>query len=228
MHHRSTRFAAPLLALMVTLLIAGPPPATAQTSSSTDPFAYCAAVGTIDAPDARYTGAAMPESVARALQTASQDAANVPLAQLMQDSVWRCMDGSLYACTVGANLPCQDKANTSQTPSPEMTQYCQANPSGDIPAVVTGNTTIYEWSCENGVATRGNQFWLVDARGFIANLWYQLGQPVLPATGGAAGGATSVTMLLVIAGSVALLGLAVRAAGTLRLAPARARRHRRA
>jgi hypothetical protein len=40
-------------------------PPACSASESTDPFAYCATVGTIDMPDARYTGPQMPDAVVR-------------------------------------------------------------------------------------------------------------------------------------------------------------------
>src|SRR5687767_2342484 len=70
-----------------------------------DPFAYCAAVGTIDPPDARYTGPALPEAVARGLQAALGLPARSRGEPLPGDWTWRCMDGEVYACAVGANLP---------------------------------------------------------------------------------------------------------------------------
>ncbi len=146
---------------------------SASTGNFTDPFAYCAAVGTIDAPDARYTGAKMPASLAQGLQKAL--GGNVDLAFLSRSSVWRCMDGKVYACTVGANLPCESKANTDKTPTADMKDYCQANPSSDfIPMVVTGHDTIYEWKCVNGVPTIAKQTAQVDAQGFLSNIWYQI------------------------------------------------------
>jgi hypothetical protein len=36
-------------------------PGSGQPATFTDPFAYCAALGTIDAPDSRYTGPKVPE-----------------------------------------------------------------------------------------------------------------------------------------------------------------------
>jgi len=67
-----------------------------------DPFAYCAAIGTIDEPDARYVGPKVPEVIAKGLMKgASPDA---PLDLFIQNSFWRCMDGKVYGCFVGANL----------------------------------------------------------------------------------------------------------------------------
>ena len=191
--------------------------ATAQGTTYTDPFAYCAAVGTIDAPDARYVGSKVPESIARGLRAATQSAPDRPLALFVNASFWRCMDGQVYACWVGANLPCWEQANTSQTPTADMTNYCQANPNADgIPGYVTSSATVYAWSCKNGVATPGRQVWQVDARGFIANIWYALspqgtaGTQTLPRTGGAGIVGDRMGALVVLGALVALLGLLVR------------------
>lgn len=40
----------------------------AAKTTYTNPFAYCAAVGNIDVPDARYTGEKVPMVIARGLQ----------------------------------------------------------------------------------------------------------------------------------------------------------------
>jgi hypothetical protein len=188
----------------------------AQGTTYSDPFAYCAAVGTIDAPDARYSGPSVPDEVARGLRTATQAPPDAPLDQFRSGSFWRCMDGKVYACTVGANLPCQEQANTSQAPTAAMTNYCRTNPNGDIPAFVTGRATIYAWSCANGVATSGRQVAQVDDRGFLANIWYAIstqGAPetqILPGTGGASTFGGRILILLVLGVMAALLGVVAR------------------
>jgi hypothetical protein len=120
-------------AAVVTALLAGalaPPGATAEQRFD-DPFAYCAAVGTIDAPDARYAGPSVPEAIARGLQTALGMPEGAPPAPLREHSIWRCMAGKVYACTFGANLPCQEKADTGRSPTPAMTAFCQDAPDAD-------------------------------------------------------------------------------------------------
>ncbi len=208
-----------LVVLLVMVMLAEKNAMTskAQGSTYTDPFAYCAAVGTIDAPDARYTGPQVPDAVVQGLEAALQRPADTAPGELRTGSSWRCMDGNVYACWVGANLPCQEKANTSQTPTADMTNYCQANPNADgIPGYVTSSATVYTWSCKNGVATPGRQFWQVDVRGFIANIWYALspqaaaGLQTLPTTGGASGFAASTTLLVVLGTGAVLLGLVFR------------------
>jgi hypothetical protein len=146
----------------------------AQSATYADPFAYCAAVGTVDAPGAEYTGPQVPEDLAQGLQRAL-DAPDTPLEMLQNGSVWRCVDGRVYACFVGANLPCEAKANTNQTPTQEEVEFCQANPDSDfIPAVVTGRETVYEWRCRAGAPEIVRQVSEVDAQGFIADIWYAI------------------------------------------------------
>ncbi len=140
----------------------------------TDPFAYCAAVGNMDAPDARYSGAQVPEVLARGLQKAL-NAPDTPLEVLINGSFWRCMDGKVYACFVGANLPCQAKANTDRTPTQAENDFCQQNVNADfIPMVVTGRETVYEWRCKDGVPEIARQFAQPDARGFLPDIWYEI------------------------------------------------------
>jgi hypothetical protein len=95
------------------------------------------------------------------------------------------MDGSVYACFVGANLPCDAKANTDKTPTQEEIDYCQQNPNSDfIPAAVTGRETVYKWSCVNGAPNIVKQIFYPDAQGFLSEFWYEISP-------NAASGATS-------------------------------------
>jgi hypothetical protein len=150
------------------------PEAAATAASYDDPFAYCAAVGTVDAPGADYTGSQAPESVALGLRQA-MDAPDTPLEMLQNGLFWRCMDGQVYACFVGANLPCEARANTDRTPTQEETDFCQQNPDSDfIPAVVTGRETVYEWRCTEGTPEIVQQVFHADAQGFLSEFWYQI------------------------------------------------------
>jgi hypothetical protein len=127
----------------------------ATTTSFTDPFAYCAAVGTVDAPDSRYAGPRVPKAIARGLKKAFATPPTAPLTPFLKNSFWRCMDGKVYACTVGANLPCQEKADTSRTPTSAMAEFCRDNSEADnIPAFVTGRATVYTWRCTRGTLRR--------------------------------------------------------------------------
>jgi hypothetical protein len=148
--------------------------ANSASASYADPFAYCAAVGTIDAPGDTYTGPQVPPSVAQGLQTAL-NAPDTPLSVLETGSSWRCMDGDVYACFVGANLPCDAKANTDRTPTQEEIEFCQQNPASDfVPAVVTGRETVFAWRCRDGSPEILNQVFQPDAQGFLSEIWYKI------------------------------------------------------
>ncbi|HTX78090.1 MAG TPA: hypothetical protein VMC62_00405, partial [Longilinea sp.] len=149
-----------------------PSPTSAPVSASTavtytDPFAYCAAVGTIDAPGAGYTGEAVPNDIVTGyLKAANLQNSTEPMDLLKQTTSWRCMGGQVYACNVGANLPCDSQADTSQTPTQAMNDYCTANPDADfIPASVTGHDSIYSWKCVKGTASAFEQVDQPDAAG---------------------------------------------------------------
>ncbi len=151
----------------------GPAP-TQQTFS--DPFAYCAAVGTIDQPDARYTGPAVPDAVINGYKKAAGlEASTMPLEMFQKTTIWRCMTGEVYACNFGANLPCSYKANTDKTPTQAMIDYCQANPDSDfIPMSVTGHSTIYSFHCVKDTPELLDQIEKVDAEGYLEQIWYPI------------------------------------------------------
>jgi len=165
-----------ILAVVMLFLVAGLAACggSPEPASFTDPFAYCAAVGTVDSPGADYTGPAVPEVIALGLQRAF-NAPDTPLEVMQNGSFWRCMDGRVYACFVGANLPCEAKADTDRTPTQEEIDFCQANPASDfIPAAVTGRETVYEWRCSNGTPEIVRELSQPDAQGFISDIWYEI------------------------------------------------------
>ncbi|MGH8072023.1 MAG: hypothetical protein ACRERE_43690 [Candidatus Entotheonellia bacterium] len=154
---------------------ASPAPGAGPQATFSDPFAYCAALGTIDAPDSRYTGPKVPEAVAQGLKKAFGAPADAPLEPFLHNTFWRCMNGQVYACTVGANLPCQERADASRRPTPGMTNFCKDDPQAEvIPAVATGRATVYEWKCIDGVPEVVRQFAQPDARGFLSHIWYAI------------------------------------------------------
>lgn len=166
-----------LLALLgVAGLAAGAPPAAAADAATyADPFDYCAAIGTIDAPDDRYSGPAMPDVLAEELKQASGAPADAPLAPFRDGAHWRCMDGAVYACAVGANLPCMTKADPGQEPSEAMREFCRAQPDAPaIPMVVTGRATIHAWRCARGAPEIDGPPRPIDQAGFLADIWYRL------------------------------------------------------
>jgi hypothetical protein len=152
-----------------------PAPPAPTPAAFTNAFAYCAAVGNVDAPDARFTGAKVPDEVAQALFKTMQTSPSFPIEQFARGTVWRCMGGKVMGCQVGANLPCSEKADISRTPTSGMAEFCTANPASDfIPAAVTGRATVYQWRCTSGAPAIVKQMTEVDAQGFLSTYWYLL------------------------------------------------------
>jgi hypothetical protein len=147
---------------------------SASPATYSDPFAYCAAVGTADSPGLPYTGPKLPDSIVQRMIAQGIVSADAP-PDFQKNAVWRCMDHQVWVCQYGANLPCEDMADTSTVPSSEIQDFCTSNLSADtIPAVVAGRDTVYEWQCSSGKPEIVRQVFQVDPRGFIANFWYQL------------------------------------------------------
>ena len=131
------------------------PPAASTTSSSfSDPLAYCSAVGTIDDPDSRFTGPALPFVIGSALSQTHGG---------LQGPVhWRCEDGAVRACDSRGGPVCE------QTPSVEqMIAFCKQHPGTKrVPAPAGW------WYCKakRPMIPKGQQ-WPVDARGFFPDAW---------------------------------------------------------
>ncbi len=149
---------------------------TDNQTTYTDPFAYCAAVGTVDTPDNRYTGPQISQDIIDGYKKAAGLMSSTePMDMFMKTTIWRCMDHQVYACNFGANLPCDSKANTDKTPTQAMADYCKANPSTNfIPMAVTGHTTIYSWHCVKDSPQLLDQISKADAAGYLAQIWFSI------------------------------------------------------
>ena len=153
-----------------------PQPQPTAPSLYEDPFAYCAAVGTIDKPTERYTGTEMPDAIIQGMIEQEVVSADAPL-EFQRNAVWRCMNNQVWVCHFGANLPCLEKADISQAPTPVLEDFCQENPNAEsIPAVVTGRATVYEWGCKDEKPEVIKQLFNSDTEGYLADFWYELTQ----------------------------------------------------
>jgi hypothetical protein len=155
----------------------------AETTFS-DPFAYCTAVDTVDAPDSRYVGPQVPDRLIDGMKEAGVISDGIPVDIVVSATAWRCFNGEVWACFVGANLPCTAKADTSTTPSPAVVDYCSEQPNSEfIPAAVTGRETVFEWRCADGAPQIVRQVLQPDARGFLSEFWHRV-RPVDPTRSG--------------------------------------------
>lgn len=137
-----------------------------------DPFAYCERVGVDDRLTAapRDSGEPSTEILQPYLRAALELPADVPLPA--GSVFWRCMQGKVYVCAVGANLACGSKADQAKR-NPGAESYCREHPvTTAVPAYATGHTTLYAWRCAEGKAVRGRAIADLDERGFRSDLWH--------------------------------------------------------
>ena len=97
----------------------------------------------------------------------------MPAGQVRRSTLYRCAEGRILICNLGANLPC-GKANASRDLRAADT-WCSGNPGSDfIPMYITGHDRIYRWRCDGAKAATSGEPLAVDRRGFISQYW----QPV--------------------------------------------------
>jgi hypothetical protein len=141
-----------------------------------DPFSYCKCAGTIDAPDKRYKGEKVPDSLISDIKIKMGLAGDVTPDYIRNTTTWRCMDGKVFICMTGANLPCLEKADTRRIPTEAMNDFCKANPDLDyIPAAATGRSTVYEWRCSGTKPVVVKQVSIPDKQGYRSDIWFELG-----------------------------------------------------
>ena len=134
-----------------------------HASPASAPRAYCAKVVNDD----------RVRPVPSSLGPAIKRLFNIGGAYALQTTSYRCADGKVMLCNVGANLAC-GKANLSKS-LPGATAWCKDTPNSDfIPMAATGHDTIYAWRCANGIAVAGASISQVDARGFFVDNWKRL------------------------------------------------------
>jgi len=142
-----------------------------------EPWDYCRGAGTVDAPEAELDPDTTAALVGRVRETFDL-ADDMPADVLEAGTVWRCMDGQVWACAGGANLPCGEKADASRTPSEATREHCREQPDAEVvPAYVTGRATVYSWRCVNGQPEVEGQWSEPDPRGFHAEIWRRVEPP---------------------------------------------------
>lgn len=139
-------------------------------NATTDPFAYCSAIGSIDRPPGGSSPVplALKPFLSRALGL-SADAEFRP-----ERFYWRCMNGIVFVCAIGANIPCAAKADLARR-NVGADKYCRDNPEATfVPAYATGHETLFAWSCSLGHALPGKRMAKLDPRGYRTDFWYEV------------------------------------------------------
>jgi hypothetical protein len=93
--------------------------------------------------------------------------------ELKTQAIFRCVDGKVLVCFIGANLPCA-KMNAARD-NPGADRFCRENRNDDdVPAVATGHDAVYSYRCRNGRAEITGTLWELDERGFAKRLWAEV------------------------------------------------------
>jgi hypothetical protein len=144
-------------------------------AAETGPAAQCAHAGDDDT--VRPYDPALREGVLAAYAHLFPRARVLSEQQLQAGAHIRCMNGRLLACFTGANLPC-GKMNASRD-NQSATAFCATQPDAQVvPAFATGHDSAYLYRCEEGRAEVSGETFLLDGRGFAAELW----APIVSAT----------------------------------------------
>lgn len=149
-----------LACLVISILAAGP-----SFAGQSDPARTCAVHNTDD------TLRGLPPRLVAAARRAF-GLPTAPAELVRRGTVWRCAQGRVLACFVGANLPC-GKLDTRED-LPAVTSWCRSHPGGPVPASVSGHATLWRWRCDEAVGARDGPAWRLDERGFAAELWKPL------------------------------------------------------
>jgi branched-chain amino acid transport system substrate-binding protein len=146
-----------ILSVLSILLTVSSPEVAASFS---DPFAYCQAVGNNDYREdnqhSGYIGPAVPQDVSRTMNN---------------DSVaWRCVDGNVYGCVMGASGRACGKKNTSKIPSRDMRRYCEQSRNSSSIDNATQGDSFAEWRC-SGTTPVISKIYPVDRQGYFQGSW---------------------------------------------------------
>ncbi|WP_434722080.1 hypothetical protein [Mesorhizobium sp. RIZ17] len=144
-------------------------PATAKAAPATDLHKLCRQVKNDDT--VRPYSHELYDGTVKAFKKLFPDANGTPQeSELQTQASYRCMNGKLLACFVGANLPCA-KMN-AQRDNPGADEFCKTSPNEDVvPAFATGHDAVYAYKCRNGKAVVTGSTWALDKRGFAKKLW---------------------------------------------------------
>lgn len=155
--------------------------AAGSPASSFDPWTHCARVIDQDDIGDEHLGDRLAPVLIAPLRASVGFADDRPDALLVTGTHWRCMGGKVWACHVGANLPCGSKADTRRQPGEGSRAFCRDEPDADsIRAYATGHETVFRWRCKGGSPHIVRQIFKVDPRGFPADFWSRVEPPATP------------------------------------------------
>jgi len=110
------------------------------------------------------------DMVKKQMPRLSDNQLEAEVAAVEESTVFRCMNGIVFVCNFGANIPCDARPDERSTRS-DVSEYCISNPNDDpVPMALTGHSTIFHWKCIRGkpIVTYQSR---IDVRGFNQDIW---------------------------------------------------------
>ena len=159
-----------LITVMLLSLIIVPIFSMAESITYKDPFDFCKALRNVDGTgtdgfmdDKRYVGPEAPSAILKAFEPNSG-----PI-------VWRCMDGNVYGCILGASgRGCMKWWNVALKPTPTVKRFCANHPNSWV--ANAENDTPWSWVCRGTTAVIDTSVKKpsLDKRGYYVDAWKKI------------------------------------------------------
>ncbi len=131
-------------------------------------FQHCVSVRDDDS--VRNYQPALREPTIKAFRQMFPNARGEPASEFETQAQYRCMDGKVMVCFIGANLPCV-RINTARD-NPGADAFCKnASDEAPVAAYATGHDSAYSFKCGGGRAVIDQEIWKLDKRGFAEKIW---------------------------------------------------------
>lgn len=148
------------------------PLAAKNPTADKDLHQYCRQVRNDDA-IRNYTHDLFDETVKVYMKGSPDRKGAVDESEFENQAQYRCMDGKVMVCFIGANLPCV-KINTAKD-NPGAAAACKDAKDGETPAAAqVGHDSAYSFVCRGGKAVVDGEAWTLDKRGFAKEIWTEL------------------------------------------------------
>ncbi|KRE11560.1 hypothetical protein ASE66_23760 [Bosea sp. Root483D1] len=143
-----------------------------RAAPEADLTAVCVRLGNDDG--IRDYDPALRARTASAFRKLFRNAKNGPDGESWQTQAqYRCMNGKVMVCFVGANLPCTKMNAKRENTGAGM--FCRDNSeAGSVPAYAIGHDSIHAYRCRDGKAEVTGITRQLDPRGFAKDLWIEL------------------------------------------------------
>jgi len=151
-----------ILAVLIGLALSSVHPLFGQQSKE-DPFAYCKSVKNWAAPlELEHPPKAICDGIGYPWGGPPKECAGV---------TWRCQDGEVYGCEIGASGRGCMRFSRSTKPTQALREYCTKNPNQGVPNAA--NDTAHSWECKGKIPVLDARYGpaQLDKYGYYVGSW---------------------------------------------------------